>query len=129
MNIAYQRRASKFYVWPSRRWWKKVFYHYFDFLKIDGICVIDDISWLPYCKREYRDNEFSEIINRSVFNKILDIYNQNKDKFTLEFYFEGSGLAIIKKKNPVLNMSKKIISREMSLKNLLKYFFKRKPKK
>ena len=108
---------------------EKVFYHYFDFLKIDGICVIDDISWLPYCKREYRDNEFSEIINRSVFNKILDIYNQNKDKFTLEFYFEGSGLAIIKKKNPVLNKSKKIISREMSLKNLLKYFFKRKPKK
>jgi len=108
---------------------EKVFYHYFDFLKIDGICVIDDISWLPYCKGEYRDNEFSEIINRSVFNKILDIYNQNKDKFTLEFYFEGSGLAIIKKKNPVLSKSKKIISREMSLKNILKYFFKRKPKK
>ena len=77
---------------------EKVFYHYYDFLKIDGICVIDDVSWVPYCKNEYRDNEFSESINRSVFNKILEIYNQNKDKFSLEFYFEGSGLEIIKKK-------------------------------
>ena len=107
---------------------KKVFYHYYDFLKIDGICVIDDVSWLPYCKKEYRDNEFSEMINRSVFNKILEIYNQNKDKFSLEFYFEGSGLAIIKKKNEGLNESKKIISRELSVKNILKYFFRRKPK-
>jgi len=108
---------------------EKIFYHYFNFLKINGICVIDDISWLPYCKNEYRDNEFSETINRSVFNKILEIYNQNKDKFSLEFYFEGSGLAIIKKKNINLNLSKKIISREKSFKNLLKIFFKRKPKK
>tara|TARA_B100001063_G_C16644640_1_gene492681 strand:- start:319 stop:954 length:636 start_codon:yes stop_codon:yes gene_type:complete len=107
---------------------KKVFYHYYNFLKTDGICVIDDVSWLPYCKKEYRDNEFSEMINRSVFNKILEIYNQNKDKFSLEFYFEGSGLAIIKKKNIDLNGSKKIISRELSIKNILKYFFRRKPK-
>ena len=108
---------------------EKVFYHYYDFLKINGICVIDDISWLPYCKKEYRDNEFSEIINRSVFSKILEIYNQNKDKFSLEFYFEGSGLAIIKKKNSDLHQSKEIISRERSIKNLLKYFLRRKPKK
>jgi predicted O-methyltransferase YrrM len=108
---------------------EKVFYHYYDFLKINGICVIDDISWLPYCKKEYRDNEFSEIINRSVFSKILEIYNQNKDKFSLEFYFEGSGLAIIKKKNSDLHQSKEIISRERSIKNILKYFLRRKPKK
>ena len=108
---------------------KKVFYHYYNFLKIDGICIIDDVSWLPYCKNEYRDNEFSENINRSVFNKILEIYNQNKDKFSLEFYFEGSGLAIIKKKNNDLTQSKKIISREISIKSFLKKIFKRKPKK
>jgi predicted O-methyltransferase YrrM len=108
---------------------EKVFYHYYDFLNINGICVIDDISWLPYCKKEYRDNEFSEMINRSIFNKILEIYNQNKDKFSLEFYFEGSGLAIIKKKNIGLNKSKKIISRELSIKNILRYFLRRKPKK
>jgi hypothetical protein len=64
-----------------------------------------------------------------VFNKILEIYNQNKNKFSLEFYFEGSGLAIIKKKDSNLNESKKIISREITFKNLLKYIFKRKPKK
>jgi len=108
---------------------EKVFYHYYDFLKVNGICIIDDISWLPYCKNEYRDNEFSETTNKSVFNKILEIYNQNKNKFSLEFYFEGSGLAIIRKKDSNLNESKKIISREITFKNLLKYFFKRKPKK
>jgi len=107
---------------------KKVFYHYYNFLKIDGICIIDDVSWLPYCKNEYRDNEFSENINRSVFNKILEIYNQNKNKFSLEIYFKGSGLAIIKKKNNDLNQSKKIISREISIKSFLKKIFKRKPK-
>ena len=51
---------------------EKVFFHYYDFLKIGGFCVIDDISWLPYCKNEYRDNEFSETTNKSVFNKILE---------------------------------------------------------
>ena len=108
---------------------EKVFYHYYDFLKIGGFCVIDDISWLPYCEKEYRDNEFSEITNKSIFNKILEIYNQNKEKFSLEFYFEGSGLAIIKKKSTFLNNSKKIVSREMTVKNLIKRFIKRKPKK
>jgi len=48
---------------------KKVFYHYYNFLKINGICIIDDISWLPYCKKEYRDNEFSEIIKRKYLIK------------------------------------------------------------
>tara|TARA_Y100000591_G_C21591064_1_gene573166 strand:- start:3 stop:638 length:636 start_codon:yes stop_codon:yes gene_type:complete len=108
---------------------EKVFNHYYNYLKIGGICVIDDISWLPYCKNEYRDNEYSEMINKSIFKKILEIYNQNKDKFSLEFYFEGSGLAIIRKKKDVLNESKRILSRDFSVKNILKVFFKRKPKK
>ena len=85
---------------------EKVFNHYYNYLKIGGICVIDDISWLPYCKNEYRDNEYSEMINKSIFKKILEIYNQNKDKFSLEFYFEGSGLAIIRKKNEFFNVTK-----------------------
>ena len=50
---------------------EKVFCHYYSFLKKGGICIIDDISWLPYVKNEYRDNEFSEYINRSTFTKIL----------------------------------------------------------
>ena len=108
---------------------EKVFNHYYNYLKISGICVIDDISWLPYCKNEYRDNEYSEMINKSIFKKILEIYNQNKDKFSLEFYFEGSGLAIIRKKKDVLNESKIILSRDFSVKNILKFIFSRKPKK
>ena len=108
---------------------EKVFNHYYNYLKIGGICVIDDISWLPYCKNEYRDNEYSEMINKSIFKKILEIYNQNKDKFSLEFYFEGSGLAIIRKKKDFLNESKRILSRDFSIKNILKVIFNRKPKK
>ena len=65
---------------------KKVFYHYYKYLTIGGICIIDDISWIPYSENEYRDNEFTEIINRSSFQIILEIYNQNKDNLMLEFY-------------------------------------------
>ena len=109
---------------------KKVFYHYYSFLKNGGICVIDDISWLPYVKNEYRDNEFSEYINRSTFTKILEIYNNNKENFLLEFFFKDSGYAIITKKNDkLLNKSKKIQSREYGLKNLFRKIYKRKPKK
>ena len=106
-----------------------IFYHYYGFLKKEGICIIDDISWLPYSKNQYRDNEFSEYINRSTFNKILEIYNQNQKEFFLEFFFRESGYAIITKKeeNP-LNKSIKIQSREHSFKNLLRKIYKRKPK-
>ena len=40
---------------------EKVFFHYYSFLKKGGICIIDDISWLPYSKNQYRDNEFQNI--------------------------------------------------------------------
>tara|TARA_B110000881_G_scaffold108644_1_gene95266 strand:+ start:244 stop:864 length:621 start_codon:yes stop_codon:yes gene_type:complete len=108
---------------------EKVFYHYYNFLKKGGICIIDDISWLPYSKNQYRDNEFSEYINRSTFNKIIEIHNQNQKNFYLEFLFKDSGYAIITKteKNP-LNNSIKIQSREYGLKNLLRKIYKRRPK-
>jgi predicted O-methyltransferase YrrM len=108
---------------------EKVFYHYYSFLKKGGICIIDDISWLPYSKNQYRDNEFSEYINRSTFNKIIEIHNQNQKNFYLEFLFKDSGYAIITKteKNP-LNNSIKIRSREYGLKNLLRKIYKRRPK-
>ena len=108
---------------------KKVFYHYYEFLKKGGICIIDDISWLPYSKNQYRDNEFSEYINKSNFNKILEIYNQNQKNFSLEFYFRESGYAIItKNEESFLNQSKKVESREFGLKNLLRKIYRRKPK-
>ncbi|MDA7714472.1 class I SAM-dependent methyltransferase [Candidatus Pelagibacter sp.] len=108
---------------------EKVFYHYYDFLKIDGICIIDDISWLPYTKNEYRDNSSNEYTNRKTFQKILEISNQNKENFLLEFFFEGSGLAIIKKKKNLLNKSKNIPSREFSFKSLIRKILKTVPKK
>jgi|TARA_B110000093_G_C12836218_1_gene353263 predicted O-methyltransferase YrrM len=109
---------------------EKVFYHYYSFLKNGGICVIDDISWLPYIKNGYRDNEFSEYINRSTFTKILEIYNNNKENFLLEFFFKDSGYAIItKNNNEPLKKSKKIQSREFGLKNLFRKIYRRKPKK
>ena len=108
---------------------EKVFYHYYGFLKKGGICIIDDISWLPYSKDQYRDNEFVEYINRSTFNKILEIFNQNQENFSLEFFFKESGYAIItKNKENLLNKSKEIKSREYGIKNLLRKIYKRKPK-
>tara|TARA_B100001741_G_C16381147_1_gene517885 strand:- start:212 stop:841 length:630 start_codon:yes stop_codon:yes gene_type:complete len=109
---------------------KKVFYHYYKYLSNDGICIIDDISWIPYSQNEYRDNEFAEIINRTTFQTILEIYNQNKENFMLEFYFKDSGYAIItKKNNNNLKKSQIIKSRQFSLKNLIRKFYKRSPKK
>ena len=108
---------------------EKVFYHYYSFLKKGGICIIDDISWLPYSKNQYRDNEFAEHINRATFNKILEIYDQNKSNFNLEFFLQESGYAIITKNNEnFLNKSIKIHSREYGLKNLLRKVYRRKPK-
>ena len=107
---------------------EKVFYHYYNFLKKGGICIIDDISWLPYSKNQERDKEFSEYINRATFKKILEIFNENKKNFDLEFYFRDSGYAIItKNEEGLLNRSKKIKSREFGIKNLLRKIYKRKP--
>ena len=108
---------------------QKILFHYYNFLKEGGICIIDDISWIPYAKNEFRDNSHNEYTNKLTFQKILEIHNQNKDKFVLEFFFEFSGLAIIKKKKNFLNKPKKIISREFSFKNLIRKFLKIVPKK
>ena len=107
---------------------KKVFYNYFNFVKINGLIFIDDVIQLPYVKGEYRDNEFVETINRLTFNKILEIFNENKNNFTLDINFSGSGLATIKKINNDLNYEKKIKNRLFSFKNILKNFYKPTPK-
>ncbi len=107
---------------------RKVFYNYFNFVKINGLIFIDDLVWLPYVKGGYRDNEFVETINRLTFNKILEIFNENKNNFTLDINFSGSGLAIIKKINAKLNYEKKISNRLFSLKNILKIIYRPNPK-
>ena len=107
---------------------RKVFYNYFNFVKLNGLIFIDDVIWLPYIKDEYRDNEFAETINRLTFNKILEIFNSNKKSLMLDINFSGSGLAIMKKINNHLNDEKKIKSRLFSVKNLLKQIYPLKPK-
>jgi predicted O-methyltransferase YrrM len=106
---------------------KKVFYNYYKFLKINGVCIIDDISWLPYSKSNICDNDFIERINRLTFEKILNIYNSNTENLILDFHFEGTGLAIIKKVKDELYPEKKIINRLHTIKNLLKKIYSPKP--
>ena len=107
---------------------RKVFYNYFNFVKINGLIFIDDVVWLPYVKGGYRDNDFVETTNRLIFNKILEIFNSNKDNLTLDMNFSASGLAVMKKIGNNLNVEKKISNRFFSFKNILKKIYKPKPK-
>ena len=104
---------------------KKIFYEYFDRLKINGFFIIDDISHLPYTKTNIRDNFYCEINNKETFDKILEIYNNNQDNFDLEFSFISSGLAIITKKQDNINKVKPIILRENRIKNILRRIWKK----
>lgn len=103
---------------------EQIFYKYFSKLKINGIFIIDDISWLPYLKNNERNNEWIENNNKNTFYKILDILNTNNKNIEVEFLFKHSGLAIIKKLNNNLNKHKKIVSREFSIKNIVRKFIK-----
>ena len=108
---------------------RKVFYHYFNFLKLNGIIFLDDVVWLPYTKNAVRDNDFVEIINRLTFEKLIEIYNANVSNLTLNIDFTGSGLAILKKIGSDLNTEKKIKNRLFSIKNIIKkYIYFPKPK-
>ena len=103
---------------------EKIVYLYFKKLKINGIMLIDDISWLPYIKNEWRDNERIENNNKETFNKLIEIYNSNKKNIEIMFQFEHSGLAIIKKKGLRLDKYTSIISRKLSIKNILRSLLK-----
>jgi predicted O-methyltransferase YrrM len=99
----------------------KIFFHYYPFLKDNGCLIIDDISWLPYSKKNERDNFNSEINNHETFHKILDIYNNNTKNFDLTFNFKSSGMAkIIKKNDENLFVSKKVLIRQFTFKNLIR---------
>ena len=107
---------------------KNILFYYYRFLKTNGIIFIDDISWLPYVKESYRDNEFNEIINRNTFNKIVEIYSANINNFDLQFSFNDSGTAMLKKlNNKKLLEPKKIHNRVYSFKNILKTLYRPKP--
>lgn len=100
---------------------KKIFYHYYSFLKKGGYFIIDDISWLLYSKGNIRDHFNSEINNQETFLEILKIFNTNMENFDLNFNFKGSGMAKIYKKNEnTLEKEKKIVSRKYTLKNFIR---------
>ena len=88
---------------------KKNFYNYYQFLKVNGLIVIDDISWLSYSKLSTKPSSGNFDANINTFNKLLEIKLNNKNNLSLEFCFEGAGSAkIIKKSNEKLNEPKKI---------------------
>ena len=105
---------------------KKIFYHYYQLLKVGGLFIFDDVSWLPYLKNKKRNNFNCEINNQEIFKKILEIKSSNENHFDLYFSFKGSGSAKIKKlSNENLQQSSKLVSREFSLKNIIRRFIKR----
>lgn len=100
---------------------KKIIYHYFKYLKTDGIFYIDDISWLPYLKDSKRNSFNCEMNNMETHQMILEILKNNTNNIELFFSFQDSGMAkIIKKNNKLLNSSKKIVTRKLSIKNLIR---------
>lgn len=108
---------------------RKVFYHYFYYLKKNALIFIDDVMWLPYVENGVKDNDFVERINRLTFNKLLEIFNNNVENLTLDINFNGSGLAILKKIGNKLNKETEIKNRLFSIKNLIKKFiYSPKPK-
>ena len=98
---------------------KNIFYNYYNLIKPGGYIFIDDISHLPYVNKKNKTSFYCEINNRETFQKILEIYYYNYNKFYLNFSFQSSGLAIIKKiNNEELSLSKKIKSKEHGIKNI-----------
>ncbi len=108
---------------------KKVFYFYFNYIKLGGFIFVDDVVWLPYIEGSKKDNDFVERINRLTFEKILEIFNSNPENITLNIDYEGTGLATLKKIGEKLNPADKIKNRMFTLKNLIKkYIYSPKPK-
>ena len=88
---------------------EKIFYMYFNKLEKNGLFIIDDISWLPYVKNAWRDNEWIENNNKDTFLKLVEIYNNNQKNLKISFVFQESGLKIIKKKKNKIKIFKKKI--------------------
>lgn len=128
------KKVNKFINWPvdiifldtehTAKHVKKIFYMYIDYLRVGGLFIIDDISWLPYHKKAWRNNEWIENNNRETFKKLIEIYNSNQGSLKIFFYFEDSGLAVITKISKKIKSSIKIPSREFSLKNILRKLIK-----
>ena len=98
-----------------------IIYKYYDKLKIGGFFIIDDTSWLPYIRGGKHDDFFKEVNNKETFSKLLEIYSSNLGKFYLDINFCDTGAAKITKiNNEKLNDASQLLSREFSIKNLIR---------
>ena len=105
---------------------KKLIYNYYDLINIGGYIFIDDISHLPYLDNPKKSSFYCEINNKETFNMLLEIYYYNQNFFDINFSFNSSGLAVIKKKTDnTLNFSKPLKEREFSFKNFLRKIWMR----
>jgi len=107
---------------------KKIFYHYYKFLKKGGFIFVDDVCWLPYAKSAKRESSGNYEANIKTFEKLLEIQFSNINKLNMEFSFHSCGMAkIIKTDSSELNEPKKI-KKLFSLKTFIlktyKKFFK-----
>ena len=102
----------------------KIFYYYYDKLKVNGLFIIDDISWLLYTKNNIENHFYKEINNYETFIKMLEIYDINRDQFDIHVNFCDTGaIKIIKRNLNKLNKPKKIYSRENTLKNFIRKLY------
>ena len=103
---------------------QKIIYHYYNKLKVGGFFFVDDISWIPYLKDNEKNNYSLEVNNQETFETIVDIYNNNRKNFDLEFSFVGTGVAkLVKLSSEDLSKGKKIKSRKNSLMSILRKFY------
>ena len=105
---------------------EKIIYAYFDRLKVNGLFLIDDISWIPYLRKNPYNNFYCEINNKETFDLILDIFNNNVENIEIKFSFEGTGTCIIKKiSNKKLNSKKKNLYKREICKKFIKKILKK----
>ena len=105
---------------------KKIFNYYYPYLKNNGFFIIDDVSWLPYLKKNEFDNFYCEINNKETFDNLLNIFDKNSKNFEITFFFKDTGTAVIEKlNNNELSNDRKIRSREFSIKNFFRKLVKK----
>ena len=104
---------------------KKIFYHYYNFLKKGGFIFVDDICWLPYAKSAKRESSGNFEANIKTFEKLLEIQFNNLDTLNMEFSFHSSGTAKIVKVDSLELKEPKKIKKSFSLKNFTLTMFKK----
>ena len=105
---------------------EKILYNYYSLLEKNCYFFIDDINWIPYLKNSDKDKFYCEVNNYETFERLLEIYNNNRENFSIEFSFDGTGMCRLKKLNEKnLKPLKKIKLRKYSSKNLIRKLLKR----